>query len=154
MEMIIYFIVSCVPALAALVARSKGQVRVAAALFFAVQVAQLCNVAISGFDSTSAQFFTFDALGVLFFALMIAVAGFVFLHSSEYLKDNALGEYRIYFSLLMLLVTAITGVYFSNNVAVTWIFLEATTLCSAGIIYHRRTAQTLDATGKYSFVCS
>ena len=28
----------------------------------------------------------------------------------------------------------------------TWIFLEATTLCAAGIIYHRRTAQTLEAT--------
>ena len=36
----------------------------------------------------------------------------------------------------------------------TWIFLEATTLCAAGIIYHRRTAQTLEATWKYIFVCS
>src|SRR5574344_1251970 len=54
----------------------------------------------------------------------------------------------------MLLVTAIAGVYFAENVAVTWIFLEATTLCSAGIIYHRRTAQTLEATWKYIFVCS
>lgn len=54
----------------------------------------------------------------------------------------------------MLLETAITGVYFSDNIAVTWIFLEATTLCAAGIIYHRRTAQTLEATWKYIFVCS
>ncbi len=46
----------------------------------------------------------------------------------------------------MLLQTAIAGVYFSDNIAVTWIFLEATTLCAAGIIYHRRTAQTLEAT--------
>ncbi len=50
-----------------------------------------------------------------------------------------------YSALVMLLTTAITGAYFASNLAVTWIFLEATTLCSAGIIYHRRTAQTLEA---------
>ena len=54
----------------------------------------------------------------------------------------------------MLLTTAITGVYFARNIAVTWIFLEATTLCAAGIVYHRRTAQALEATWKYIFVCS
>ncbi len=46
------------------------------------------------------------------------------------------------------------GAYFASNLAVTWIFLEATTLCSAGIIYHRRTAQALEAAWKYVFVCS
>ena len=54
----------------------------------------------------------------------------------------------------MLLTTAIAGAYFASNLAVTWIFLEATTLCSAGIVYHRRTAQALEAAWKYVFVCS
>ena len=53
------------------------------------------------------------------------------------------GPTGLYFALLMLLTTAIAGAYFANNLAVTWIFLEATTLCSAGIDYHRRTAQAL-----------
>lgn len=154
MEIIIYFAVSCVLALAALVASSKGWVRVITALFLAFQVAQMCRVVMWSFDETSAQFFTFDALGVLFFVLMLVVAAFVFVHSFEYLKDNILSEYRVYFALLMLLVTSVGGVYFSNNVAVTWVFLEATTLCSAGIIYHRRTAHSLEATWKYIFVCS
>jgi hydrogenase-4 component F len=32
--------------------------------------------------------------------------------------------------------------------------LEATTICAAGIIYHRRSPETLEATWKYIFVCS
>jgi hydrogenase-4 component F len=54
----------------------------------------------------------------------------------------------------MLLTAAITGVYFANNIAVTWILLETTTLCAAGIIYHRHSKATLEATWKYLFVCS
>jgi hydrogenase-4 component F len=54
----------------------------------------------------------------------------------------------------MLLIGAITGVYFANNIAVTWILLEATTLCSAGIIYYRHSEDALEATWKYLFVCS
>ena len=61
---------------------------------------------------------------------------------------------HLYAGLLMLLTTAIAGAYFASNLAVTWIFLEATTLCSAGIVYHRRTAQALEAAWKYVFVCS
>ena len=59
-----------------------------------------------------------------------------------------------YFALLLLLTAAITGVYFANNIAVTWILLETTTLCAAGIIYHRHSKATLEATWKYLFVCS
>ena len=55
---------------------------------------------------------------------------------------------------MMLLTTAIAGAYFADNLAVTWIFLEATTLCSAGLIYYRRTAPALEAAWKYLFVCS
>ena len=54
----------------------------------------------------------------------------------------------------MLLAVAITCVYYSDNVAMTWVFLEATTICSAGIIYHREWEQSLEATWKYIFVCS
>ena len=54
----------------------------------------------------------------------------------------------------MLLALAITCVYYSDNVAMTWVFLEATTICSAGIIYHREFKQSLEATWKYIFVCS
>jgi hydrogenase-4 component F len=111
-------------------------------------------IAFGGYKTTSGQFFTFDEAGTLFYILLAIVSTFVLIHSQEYLKDDTIGNYRKYFALLMLLITSITGVYFANNIAVTWILLETTTLCSAGIIYHRHSEQTLEATWKYLFVCS
>ncbi len=104
--------------------------------------------------TTSGQFFSFDEIGTLFYALLAIVATFVIIHSKEYLKDDTLQDYKRYFALLMLLITAITGVYFANNIAITWILMETTTLCAAGILYHRHSKDTLEATWKYLFVCS
>ena len=104
--------------------------------------------------STSGVFFTFDELGTLFYTLLAVVAVFIFIHSEAYLKRDDIKDYRNYFALLMLLTTAITGVYFANNIAITWILLETTTLCGAGILYYRRSEVTLEATWKYLFVCS
>lgn len=153
--MIIYFILSLAGAALALAARNKRFIAGVGLLFHAVQFG-LAGLLVRGglAGQSSALFFRFDTPGTLFYVLLCVVGAFVFVHSKAYLKDNSLKEYRLYFFLLMLLQTAITGVYFSDNIAVTWIFLEATTLCAAGIIYHRRTAQTLEATWKYIFVCS
>ena len=153
--MIIYFLLSLAGAALALAARSKRFIALAGLFFFAVQFG-LAGLLLGGgrTGETSALFFRFDESGLLFYCLLCVVGAFVFVHSKAYLPENPLKEYRLYFCLLMLLQTAIAGVYFSDNIAVTWIFLEATTLCAAGIIYHRRTAQTLEATWKYIFVCS
>ena len=104
--------------------------------------------------TTSGVFFTFDELGTLFYTLLAVVAVFIFIHSEAYLKRDDIKDYRNYFALLMLLTTAITGVYFANNIAITWILLETTNLCGAGILYYRRSEVTLEATWKYLFVCS
>lgn len=153
--MIYYLIASILIAVTALFARTKRAVLAAGILFYAVQIAAAGLLLWGGlYDTTSAAFFTFDALGTLFYLLLVVVSMYVFGHSEAYLQGEDLRSYRLYFALLMLLTTAIAGAYFANNLAVTWIFLEATTLCSAGIIYHRRTAQALEATWKYIFVCS
>ncbi|MBR4853735.1 MAG: hydrogenase 4 subunit F [Alistipes sp.] len=104
--------------------------------------------------TTSGQFFSFDEIGTLFYVLLAIVTTFVIIHSKGYLKDDTLQDYKRYFALLMLLITAITGVYFANNIAITWILMETTTLCAAGILYHRHSKDTLEATWKYLFVCS
>ena len=153
--MIYYLIASILIAVTALFARTKRAVLAAGILFYAVQIAAAGLLLWGGlYDTTSAAFFTFDALGTLFYLLLVVVSMYVFGHSEAYLQGEDLRSYRLYFALLMLLTTAITGVYFARNIAVTWIFLEATTLCSAGIVYHRRTAQALEAAWKYVFVCS
>ena len=132
--MIYYLIASILIAVAALFARTKRAVLAAGILFYAVQIAAAGLLLWGGlYDTTSAAFFTFDALGTLFYLLLVVVSMYVFGHSEAYLQGEDLRSYRLYFALLMLLTTAIAGAYFANNLAVTWIFLEATTLCSAGI---------------------
>ena len=47
-----------------------------------------------------------------------------------------------------------TGAYLANGMTVLWIFVEATTLAVAALIYHDRTEMALEATWKYVFICS
>ena len=151
----IYLVIWLVIAAATFFAKSRKAVHIMCGLYIAAHAAFAANLIFGGaYLSTSGQFFTFDELGTLFYVLLIIVSTFVIIHSEEYLKDDTIGNYRKYFALLMLLITSITGVYFANNIAVTWILLETTTLCGAGIIYHRHSEQTLEATWKYLFVCS
>lgn len=153
--MIWYLIVSILVAAAAFAARNRRQILIAGAAYYLVQAGFIALLTAGGlYDTTSALFFRFDALGTLFYVLLVVVSLYAFLHSGVYLRESDLKRTRAYSALLMLLTAAIAGVYFADNLAVTWIFLEATTLCSAGIVYHRRTAQALEAAWKYLFVCS
>ena len=150
-----YFLISIITALLTLCAKQKRMVNIIGSIFYGIQIASIALLLFGDITAESAgEFFSFDKIGMLFFGLLTIVSTFVFFHSTNYLKDSPLREYRLYFTLLMILTTAITGAYFANNLAVTWIFLEATTLCSAGIIYHRHSPETLEAAWKYIFVCS
>lgn len=157
MEMLIYLVLSVLLAALPLVVRTERATNIIAALFFMVQVAGIGLILGFGrVDGVMLSIFRADTLAVVFHTLMTAVLGFVLLHSSSYLKAEGIStrSYKAYYTLVMLLAVAITCVYYSNNVAMTWVFLEATTICSAGIIYHREFQQSLEATWKYIFVCS
>src|SRR5664279_5483259 len=77
-------------------------------------------------------------------------------HSYVYIKtkqDNP--KYRaIYFGAMVALLTAISAAYLANHIAVTWIFVELTTLSASALIYHRRNNRSLEGTWKYFFVCA
>ncbi len=151
----IYLLLSVVIASAVFAAPGRRSIHLAGTLFYLVQAAFAAWLfAGGGYGTSAGPLFAFDAAGSLFFVLLAAVSCWVFYHSEAYLRGCDLRQTRTYFALVMLLTAAIAGAYFASNLAVTWIFLEATTLCSGGIIYHRRTAQTLEAAWKYVFVCS
>lgn len=157
MEMLIYIIVSLLLAVAPLAARSERATHILAGLFFGVQVVAIALLLVFGrVDSVMLYIFRTDTLAIVFHILMTAVLGFTLVHSSSYLKAEnvSITSYKTYYTLLMLLAVAISCVYYSDNVAMTWVFLEATTICSAGVIYHREFKQSLEATWKYVFVCS
>ncbi len=152
---LVYLLFSSLIAVAALAARGRRTIHLAGTLFYLVQAAFGAWLFAGGECGGSAgSLFACDAAGTLFYVLLVLVSFWVFHHSETYLSECDLRQTRTYFALVMLLTTAIAGAYFASNLAVTWIMLEATTLCSAGIIYHRRTAQTLEAAWKYVFVCS
>lgn len=129
-------------------------VRPVAALFYAAQAALAVWICCRGFGQPSSSFFLFDAAGTLMFLLMALVSPVAYYHACDYLEQDAPRDFRLFTQLLVLLCTAIAAVYFASNIAVTWIFLEATTLCAAGLVYHRHADGNLEATWKYIFVCS
>ena len=151
----LYMLLSAAIAASTLAARGRRTMHLAGTLYYLLQALFAgWLLAGGGYATSVGALFAFDAAGTLFYLLLVAVSFWVFHHSETYLSECDLRQTRTYFALVMLLTTAIAGAYFASNMAVTWIFLEATTLCSAGIIYHRRTTQTLEAAWKYVFVCS
>lgn len=155
--MLTYIIVSLLIAIAPLASRSERVTNLIASLFALVQVASVALLFVfDRFDTALLTIFRADTLAVVFHVLMIAVLIFSLIHSSSYLRAEKVTtrSYNAYYTLLMLLALSITCVYYSYNLAITWVFLELTTICSAGIIYHREFEQSLEATWKYIFVCS
>ena len=155
--MLAYLVVSILLAVLPLFVRTERATKIIAALFFAVQVAGIALLFVfDGVDKPMLSVFRADSMAILFHILMTVVLGFTMLHSSSYLKAENVGvrSYKAYYTILMLLAVAISCVYYSDNIAMTWVFLEATTICSAGIIYHREFHHSLEATWKYIFVCS
>ena len=140
MEMIIFIALSLLLAVAPLFVKSERATHIIAGGFFLSQVAGIALIIGFGhIDEVMLSIFRADTLAVVFHILMTAVLGFTLIHSSSYLKAESVSttSYKSYYTLLMLLAVAIVCVYYSDNLAMTWVFLELTTICSAGIIYHR-----------------
>lgn len=154
MILCLYWISAALLAVTAGFSRHRWQADLCSATFCTTQAALALWIACGRTGCTEAGFFTFDAAGTLFFGLLALVSPFVLYRSIRYLDREALHVYRLYHTWMILLCAALAGVYFADNAAVTWIFLEATTLCTAGLVYHRRSARALEATWKYIFVCS
>lgn len=154
MTAIIYITVAFLIAWLLSAAKTHRAVAMVAAVFYAMQAAAAAAVIFCLAGQSSAMFFTFDRLGTLFFTLLAIVSPVAFCHAQYYISAGSIHDVRLFNQLLILLCTAISGVYFASNIAVTWICLEATTLCAAGVIYHRRRDESLEATWKYIFVCS
>jgi hydrogenase-4 component F len=99
-------------------------------------------------------YFTFDALGVLLLSVLSLLTITTVYHGFIYVKDDQPRVYAIYHAALIALVVSMSGAYLANGMTIVWIFVEATTLSVAALIYHDRTPAALEATWKYVFVCS
>src|SRR6266496_3162276 len=102
------------------------------------------------------HYFTPDSLAVLLLIVLSIISIPAMYHSYRYIisKQDNPKHRAIYFSAMIVLLTAISAAYLSNHIAVTWIFVELTTLSASALIYHRRNNRTLEGTWKYVFVCA
>ncbi|HLZ89334.1 MAG TPA: proton-conducting transporter membrane subunit [Puia sp.] len=107
-------------------------------------------------DVQELGYFTPDALAVIFLLILSIISVPAFLHSFIYFntEKDIPRQRSIYFAAMVVLLAALSAAYLSDNIAITWIFVELTTLSASALIYHRRNVRTLEGTWKYVFVCS
>jgi len=133
--------------------RSKLRIRVLVTLYTMIHV--LFTVfAFLHLNETVFGYFTFDPLGVLMLAVLSLLTMTTVYHGFIYVREDVPRVYAIYHAALIALVASMTGAYLANGMTTVWIFVEATTLAVAALIYHDRTTIALEATWKYVFVCS
>lgn len=101
-------------------------------------------------------FFKSDGIGLIFLTVITIVSVPVIIHSylySAFERDKIQHIIRYNISLLML-IAMMSCALISQHVAMTWAFIEATTLAASLLIYHQRNRAALEATWKYIFICS
>lgn len=107
-------------------------------------------------NSIELGYFKSDGLGVLLLLTLSAVTIPALFHGYRYIAthDESKKSRGLFFAAMTMLITAIGAAYLSNHIAVTWIFVEITTLCASILIYHHRTTAALEGVWKYVFICA
>lgn len=105
---------------------------------------------------TEMDFFKPDALGILILLAICVVSIPAFYHGYRYISmhDETPQSRGIFFAAMVLLISACSMAYLSNHIAVTWIFVEITTLSASALIYHHRNIRALEGVWKYVFICA
>ena len=107
---------------------------------------------------TELTFFKPDSLGVLLLIALCVVAIPVIIHGYRYIEKHNVDETpksrAVFFGAMVALISACSVVYLSGHIAVTWIFIEITTLSASALIYHHRNLRALEGVWKYVFICA
>ena len=153
--LLIFFIASIVISATIFLAKNKILNRILFAAFIALQIA-LSIYAYLHIDMEDSLFYRFDSLGVLLTLILTILIISTFYYSNIYLKRKELKARResIYFAALIMFTVAMISAYFTENIAVLWASIEATTLFVSVLIFHERTKDALEAAWKYLFISS
>jgi hydrogenase-4 component F len=102
--------------------------------------------------------FKADSLGILMLLSLCIVSIAVIFHGYRYIEKHNLDETPrtrgLFFAAMVILISACAVAYLSNHIAVTWIFVEITTLSASVLIYHHRNIRALEGVWKYVFICA
>jgi hydrogenase-4 component F len=151
--LILFFVIAFLSGSAMMLFRNKVVIKAVTILFTAIHVS-FTLYCWYNLDETALGYFTFDRIGVLLLSVLSVLTITTVYHGFIYVKEDEPKKFAIYHTALIALITAMSGAYLANGMTIVWIFVEATTLAVAALIYHDRTALALEATWKYVFVCS
>lgn len=134
--------------------RSKKANAAAPVVYAAVHLLLTAALAVKRGDFFG--YFGVDQVNMVFLAILSIVFAGVTVYNYDYISKSEADTNRTYYytASLILFVTAMTAVLLSANLGLMWVFIEATTLASAYLIYFKAGKAALEATWKYIFMCS
>ena len=153
MILLLFFIISFLFSGLIFLFRNKSVTRILVIFYGLLHIA-LTVYSFFNINKTELLYFTFNSTGVLLLAILSILVIPVVYHGFIYAAQDETKKYNIYHAALIALITFMSGAYLANGMTVLWIFVEATTLAVAALIYHDRTETALEATWKYVFICS
>ena len=100
------------------------------------------------------QLFQFDGLNTYFFFVMSLVFAASAVYNIGYTSklERTQKEYNYYSIGILGFVLSMAGALLSTNLGLSWVFIEATTLSSAYLIYFSRSKHALEAVWKFVFM--
>lgn len=154
--LIAYLVVSLSISVGQLFNRNSALCRALVALFVACQLGLTAFViTLGGLES---DYFVVDGLATLLVSVVTIISIAAFSHSRRYIDgqepDDDEQVRSQYYCSMTALTMALSLASLSAHMAVTWIFVEITTLSASALIFYRRTADSIEATWKYVFACS
>lgn len=151
--LLLFFIISIFSSILIILLKNKTVTRIITIAFALLHISFTIYCWIN-LNKTELSYFTFNSPGVLLLSVLTVLAIPTIYHGFIYASGDDVKKFNIYHSALIALMTFMSGAYLANGMTVLWIFVEATTLAVAALIYHDRTEMALEATWKYVFICS
>ena len=97
-----------------------------------------------------------DQLNILFLLILAIIFTGVAFYNLGFTQASDIDNIQhTHYSIgILLFIFSMTGAILSTNLGLSWVFIEATTLASAYLIYFNKTKHALEAAWKYVFICS
>lgn len=110
----------------------------------------------TGIECGKNPYFVVDNTNKIFLIILSVVFLMVAFYNNGYAKTLEFPDRRIrrYSMMIMIFVMAMSGTVLSTDLGTAWVFVEATTLSSAYLIYFNKTKNSIEAAWKYVFICS
>lgn len=153
MIVLLFFAAAVIISLLIVLLRNRILIKILSLLFAAILIG-FTYYSWQNLNSTELSYFTYNSAGVLLLSILALLSIPTFYHGFIYTAGDDPKKHSIYHAALIMLMTCMSGAYLANGMTVLWIFVEATTLAVAALIYHDRNDAALEATWKYVFICS